>query len=74
MYKESESESLSLMFNFLQPHGLQSMEFSRLEYWSIIMPFPSPGDLSNTRIKPRSPALQADSLCKMPNKKSIFPL
>ena len=34
MYKESESESLSLMFNFLQPHGLQSMEFSRLEYWS----------------------------------------
>ena len=25
-------------------------------------PFPSPGDLLNQRIKPRSPALQADSL------------
>ena len=26
------------------------------------MPFPSPGDLSNPEIEPRSPALQADSL------------
>ena len=38
-----------------------SMEFSRQEYWSE-SPFPSPGDLSYPRIKPRSPALQADSL------------
>ena len=38
-----------------------SMEFSRQEYWSR-KPFPSPGDLSNPRIKPRSPALQAVSL------------
>ena len=37
------------------------MEFSRQEYWSG-SPFPSPGDLPNPRIKPRSPALQADSL------------
>ena len=37
------------------------MEFSRLEYWSG-QSFPSPGDLPNPRIKPRSPALQADSL------------
>ena len=29
---------------------------------SIAFPFPSPGDLSNTGIKPRSPRLQADSL------------
>jgi len=36
------------------------MEFSRLEYWSGL-PFPSPGDLPNPGIKPRSPALQADS-------------
>ena len=37
------------------------MEFSRPEYWSG-WPFPSPGDLPTQGIKPRSPALQADSL------------
>ena len=37
------------------------MEFSRPEYWSG-SPFPFPGDLPNPGIKPRSPALQADSL------------
>ena len=37
------------------------MEFSRPEYWSG-QPFPSPGDLSNPGIEPRSPALRADSL------------
>ena len=36
------------------------MEFSRPEYWSGY-PFPSPGDLSNSGIKPRFPALQVDS-------------
>ena len=38
-----------------------SMEFSRQEYWNRL-PFPSPGDLPNPGIKPRYPALQADSL------------
>ena len=38
-----------------------SMGFSRQEFWSEF-PFPSPGDLPNPGIKPRSPALQADSL------------
>ena len=38
-----------------------SMEFSRPEYWSGL-PFPSPGDLPNLRVEPRSPALQVDSL------------
>ena len=38
----------------------QSMEFSRQEYWSGL-PFPSPGDLLDPGIKPRSPALQADA-------------
>ena len=33
----------------------------RQEYWSGL-PFPSPGDLSDPGIEPRSPALQADSL------------
>ena len=37
------------------------MGFSRREYWSGL-PFPSPGDLPDPGIKPRSPALQADSL------------
>ena len=37
------------------------MEFSRQEYWSGL-PFPSPGDLPDPLIKPRSPALQADTL------------
>ena len=37
------------------------MEFCRLEYWSG-QPFPSPGDLPNPGIEPRSLALQADSL------------
>ena len=54
-------ESHSVMSNSLLPHGLQSMEFSRPEYWSG-QPFPSPGDPPNPGEKPRSPALQADSL------------
>ena len=37
------------------------MGFSRQEYWSGL-PFPSPGDLPDPGIKPRSPALQADAL------------
>ena len=43
------------------PWTIQSMEFSRPEYWSG-QPFPSPGDRPNSGIKPGSPALQADSL------------
>ena len=38
-----------------------SMEFSRQEYWSGLL-FPSPGDLPDPGIKPRSPELQADAL------------
>ena len=38
-----------------------SMRFSRQEYWSGL-PFPSPGDLPNPGIEPKSPALQADDL------------
>jgi len=38
-----------------------SMGFSRQEYWSGL-PFPSPGDLSDPGIEPRSPAMQAGSL------------
>ena len=38
-----------------------SMGFSRQEYWSGL-PFPSPGDLPNPGIEPRSPALEANAL------------
>ena len=41
------------------------MDFSRQEYWSGL-PFPSPGDLPDPGIEPRSPALQADALTSEP--------
>ena len=44
------------------------MEFSKPEYWSG-QPFPSPGDLPNPGIKPRSPTLQLDSLPAEPQGK-----
>ena len=46
---------------FVTQYTIQSMGFSRPEYWSG-QPLASPGDLSNPGIKPRSPELQADSL------------
>ena len=43
-----------------------SMGFSRQEYWNGV-PFPSPGDLPDSGIEPRSPALeQADALTSEP--------
>ena len=42
-----------------------STGFSRQEYWSGL-PFPSPGDLSDSGIELRSPELQADSLPSEP--------
>ena len=42
-----------------------SMGFSRQEYWSGL-PFPSPGDLPDLGIEPRSPALRADALPSEP--------
>ena len=41
------------------------MEFFRQEYWSGLS-FPSPGDLPDPRIEPRSPELPADSLLTEP--------
>ena len=45
------------------------MGFSRQEYWSEL-PFPSPGNLPDPGIEPRSPALQAGSLPSEPSEKS----
>ena len=59
--------SLSAVFDFLRPHGMQPASllgpwrFSRQEYWSGL-PCPSPGDLPNPGIETRSPALQVGSL------------
>ena len=47
-----------------------SMGFSRQECWSRLS-FPSPGDLPDPGVKPRSPALQADSLpSELPGKEA----
>ena len=47
-----------------------SMGFSRQEYWSGL-PFPSPGDLPDPGIEPRSPTLQADALTSDPPGKPL---
>ena len=57
--------SLSLVQLFVTPwtvahQAALSMGFPRQEYWSGL-PFPSPGDLPDLGIEPRSPALQGDS-------------
>ena len=60
--KESEDVSCSVVSDSLQPHGLLALqaplstEFSKHEYWSGL-PFPSPQNLPNPGIKPRSPVL-----------------
>ena len=59
----SQSESHSVVPDSLQSHGLYSPG-----HWSG-WPFPSPGDLPNPGIKPRSPSLQVDSLPAEPPKK-----
>ena len=48
----------------------RSMGFSRQEYCSGL-PFPSPGDLPDPRIEPRSPTLQADTLTFAPPGKPL---
>ena len=60
------AKSLSRVQLFVTPWTVArqaslSMGFSRQKYWSGL-PFPSPGDLPDAGIQPRSPALQADSL------------
>ena len=65
---EEELKSLLMKVKAIQlcptlcgPMDIQSMAFSRPEYWSG-QSFLSPRNLPNTGIEPRSPALQADSL------------
>ena len=50
----------------------RSMGFSREKYQSGL-PFPSPGDLPDPGIEPRSPVLQADALLSEPQRKIKSP-
>ena len=66
----SEVKSLSRVQCYATPWTVAhqappSMGFSRREYWSGL-PFPSPEDLPNPGIEPRSPALRADALTSEP--------
>ena len=67
--------SCPVLSNYLQTYEPSSTRllcpggFSRQEYWSGL-PCPPPGDLPNSGIKPKSPALQADSLPAEPPGKS----
>ena len=63
-------KSLSRVWLFATPGTVAhqappSMGFSRQEYWSGV-PFPSPEDLPDPGIEPRSPALEADALTSEP--------
>ena len=68
---ESESEAaqscptLCNRMDYIACQAPPSMGFSRPEYWSGL-PFPSPGDLPDPGIKPRSSTLQADALPSEP--------
>ena len=53
------------LMDYIARQAHLSMGFFRQEYWSGL-PFPSPGDLSNQGIEPRSPALQAESFLSEP--------
>ena len=47
------------------------MSILQVRYWSEL-PYPPPGDLPKPGIKPRSPALQADSLPSEPSGEPVF--
>ena len=57
----NESESVSVLSNSLQAHGLYSLWSSPGQNTGVGSFFPSPADLPNPGIKPISPVLQADS-------------
>ena len=62
-----EVKVASVVSDSVTPWTIQSMEFSRPQYWNG-QPFPSPGDLPNPGIESRSLTLQADSLPAEPQK------
>ena len=78
MKSESESEVVQSCPTLVTPWTVAhqappSMGFSRQEYWSGL-PFPSPGDLPNPGIEPRSLTLQVDALTSEPPGKPVAKL
>ena len=77
IFMKKKVKSLSRVRLFATPWTVAhqaplSMGFSRQEYWGGL-PFPSPEDLPDPGIEPRSPALQADALTsEPPGKPDIF--
>ena len=63
--------SPSVLSDSLPPYGPQPMGFSRQEFWSG-QPFPSPWDLPDPGIEPRSLALKVGSLPSEPPVKPII--
>ena len=60
--------SSSVGSDSLEPRGHQtpsSVGFSRQEYWNGL-PFPSPGNLPDPGVEPRSPTLLTDALLSEP--------
>ena len=69
------AQSLSCVWLFatpwtVAPQTLQSMGFSRQEYWSGL-PFPSPGDLPSPGIEPASPAFVGELFTTEPPGKPL---
>ena len=67
------SESLLVMSDSLRPHGLYSPWNSPGQNTGVGSLYPSPRDLLNPGIEPKSPALQADSLPAEPQGKPKKP-
>ena len=63
------SPSGSSVHGILQPMDCSQQEFFSKQEYQSGLPFPSPGYLPNPGIKPRSPALQVDSLPAEPQGK-----
>ena len=72
LLSESESESCSVVYDSLQPHGRYSPWNSLGQNAGVGSLFPSPGDLPNPGMEPRSPALQTDSLAAEPQGRPNF--
>ena len=73
--KWSEVKPLSPVWLFATPWTVAyqappSKRFSKQEYWSGL-PLPSPGDLPDPEIEPRSSALEVDALSSEPPGKSL---
>ena len=62
MSRVSESKSRSIVSDSLRPHGLYSPWNPPGHNTGVRQPFPSPGNILNPGIEPRSPTLQVDSL------------